>query len=574
MRRILASIATSTLALGGLLVATAAPATAHTPEAEATCDSLTVDLQAYQGATVTVRVDGQVVDRDTFHSSYDESFDLDPSREQTWDVEVDAHDGDHHDWDRTGDSDACESSAPEIGTAFYVYPKIDPERPAAWENSGFQTLIATRDGGEFWETLPEEYPGELFDETTLPADVCEGSWGVQQDIVGIHDGFDWADYQHIEFENGGPYFRDLRAYRHDDLSNYLAECSEEPARQVTPDEPAFVESCEADNAVTLPPDSEDVRYHATWNEARTEVTVTAELTEGVEPAPDAVTTWSHTFTREACEPEPEQEPQPEPTVVTPEAPQVTDLCGVENDDLSVPEDTEEVTYTSTDGGILAHAAESTTFGDLPAGYTAVDETTALFAVDESTFTDEPCALVPGDITAVCESEVPYLAYEVSLPQGVEADGDTPLTVTFLNPDGDDYTVTDQPLAGSLLWPGASAQEPLQWPGWERLDDGSYVETDGNYAWTRDGVQVRFEVNPDYSTVVDYPPASSECANPELPDAGTGGVDPIVDAEPVADAGAEELPQTGATVGIVAAVAALLVAAGVTLFVVRRRLRQE
>lgn len=125
-----------------------------------------------------------------------------------------------------------------------------------------------------------------------------------------------------------------------------------------------------------------------------------------------------------------------------------------------------------------------------------------------------CPLLPGDIESVCVGDVPYLGYEVILPEGYEADSETPVTITFLNPDGDDYVVTDQALSGTLLWPGASATEPKMWPGWE-LVDGEYVQTDGNYAWTREGITIRFEVNPSYSTEVEYPQATALCANPPI-----------------------------------------------------------
>jgi hypothetical protein len=70
-----------------------------------------------------------------------------------------------------------------------------------------------------------------------------------------------------------------------------------------------------------------------------------------------------------------------------------------------------------------------------------------------------------------------------------------------------------PLQGRILWPGASATPPLQWPGWKLLPNGTYVPTNGNFAWTRKGVLVMFDVNPHFQTVVNYPPASSKCANP-------------------------------------------------------------
>lgn len=58
-------------------------------------------------------------------------------------------------------------------TALYLYKKLDASKPAAWENSGKQTRIATWDGWSFATV----YPG------SLPGDVCGDGWGVQQDQV-------------------------------------------------------------------------------------------------------------------------------------------------------------------------------------------------------------------------------------------------------------------------------------------------------------------------------------------------------------------------------------------------------
>jgi hypothetical protein len=123
-----------------------------------------------------------------------------------------------------------------------------------------------------------------------------------------------------------------------------------------------------------------------------------------------------------------------------------------------------------------------------------------------------CPLIPGDIASSCVGDVPYLAYGVTLPEGYVADSATPVTITFVNPAGPDLVFGNQPLSGSVLWPGASAGEPKMWPGWE-LVNGEYFPTDGNFAWTREGVTVRFDVNPTYETVVEYPAASALCANP-------------------------------------------------------------
>lgn len=59
-------------------------------------------------------------------------------------------------------------------TGLYVYPKDDAKKPAAWENSGRQVLVATWTGWR-WETA--------LDAAALPAGVCGAGWGVQQDQV-------------------------------------------------------------------------------------------------------------------------------------------------------------------------------------------------------------------------------------------------------------------------------------------------------------------------------------------------------------------------------------------------------
>ncbi|WP_125206572.1 MULTISPECIES: hypothetical protein [Isoptericola] len=604
MKRMLASAATAALALGGL-VATAMPASAHTPNVDANCTSLSLDLKWYQEGgdgktnTVTVTVNGETVHEEPFGDGYSTSVPLDPTRDNKWVVQVDAWDGDtgtEYDETRDGTTTACQEPEPEpekLETAFYVYPKLRANEPAAWHNSGFQTLITTRDGEEFWETLPEEYPGDHFNIEDLPADACE-SWGVQQDVVRTQGDFAWSEFIHITYPDGPLFDWRLKADRHTDLSNFLPECSDEPTE--TPEEPekpeepelpetpeaseppeapepvtlpapSSVEDCEVGNSVDLP-ETAHATYTEKWNDDRTEVTVTATPAEGVQLADGAETEWTFTFTGEIC--------ASEPVVVTPELPTVVDLCGTESDDIRVPVDSDEVTYEKTSEGIVATAAEGFAFDELPAGYSAVDTTSALYTVSESTFTDEMCELVPGDIGAVCDAETPYLVYGVTLPEGAPAPGENPLTVTFINPGGgNDHVTTDLPLEGRLLWPGASAEEPLQWPGWERLEDGSYVETDGNFAWTRDGVQVRFEVNPDYSTVVEYPPASEECADApaDIREAAAQTVVDVPEDAPEVAAEEDELALTGATVGVAAAVALLLVAGGAALFIVRRRLHQ-
>ncbi|WP_162564287.1 MULTISPECIES: LPXTG cell wall anchor domain-containing protein [Microbacterium] len=176
-----------------------------------------------------------------------------------------------------------------------------------------------------------------------------------------------------------------------------------------------------------------------------------------------------------------------------------------------------------------------------------------------------CPLLPGEITSVCVGDVPYLGYEVSLPEGYEADSENPVTITFVNPDGENYVVEDQPLSGALLWPGASNAEPKMWPGWE-LVNGEYVKTTGNFDWTRNGITVRFDVNPTYETEVEYPAATALCANPPV----GGGDDPT--GTP-ASSDAETLPATGGGISpmfVVAGGAALVAGIAAVAFAAYRR----
>ncbi|MES1171576.1 MAG: Ig-like domain-containing protein, partial [Actinomycetota bacterium] len=162
----------------------------------------------------------------------------------------------------------------------------------------------------------------------------------------------------------------------------------------------------------------------------------------------------------------------------------------------------------------------------------------------------------------CVADVPYLRWNLSLPAGFPDQGATPVTITFINPDGDDYVVTGLPLQGEMLWPGASATAPKQWPGWKQLDDGTYVESDGNFAWTRDGVQVKFSVNPEITTTIGYPPATPTCAT--APETAPEPEDPPTDS----------LSHTGAdSVGLLP-FAGLLFLAGIVLIVIARKRRED
>ncbi|MFC8922618.1 peptidase [Cellulosimicrobium sp. NPDC057127] len=171
---------------------------------------------------------------------------------------------------------------------------------------------------------------------------------------------------------------------------------------------------------------------------------------------------------------------------------------------------------------------------------------------------------------VCDGDVPYLDYAVELAGG---DSST-VTITWLNPGGDDVVQADLPLTGRVPWPGAVVGDDgrgADWPGW-RLEDGEWVQGD-EYDWVRPSVDVLFEANPEAMVTVDYPPSSPDCAtNPP----GEGEPTPSASqvANPVSSAPQDEsLASTGATVGLYAAVAAGLAAVGAAVLLLTRRARR-
>ncbi|WP_370618169.1 hypothetical protein [Mumia sp. Pv 4-285] len=259
----------------------------------------------------------------------------------------------------------------------------------------------------------------------------------------------------------------------------------------SPPAPTWVDECGPGNGTWEYTDTEAYTYTETVNEDGS-ITVTATPNEGYEFPEGTVTEWTETDSNEAC-------------VIDAPPPVWTDSCETVGS-WAVPPNGEHYRYevTAVPGG------SQTVTLIVDEGYTLPPGSVMTWTETEDA---GDCDLLPGDIESQCVSAVPYLSYGVTLPPGFQDPGANPVTITFVNPDGEDYVVSGLPLSGQLLWPGASATEPLMWPGWELLPDGTYVETDGNFAWTRQGITVRFDVNPTYSTTVAYPSETSSCANP-------------------------------------------------------------
>jgi hypothetical protein len=174
---------------------------------------------------------------------------------------------------------------------------------------------------------------------------------------------------------------------------------------------------------------------------------------------------------------------------------------------------------------------------------------------------------------VCDGDVPYLEYAVDV---TGTPNDT-VTITWLNPSGANVVQADLPLSGRVLWPGATvdaAGNPTGWPGWV-FENGEWVEG-GPFTWVRPSVDVLFQVNPETTVSVAYPPSSPNC-NTNPPGKTTpASLTSNREDEGIAYTDDQEsgLAATGATVGKIVGIGAALLLVGGGLVLVARRGRKS
>jgi hypothetical protein len=150
---------------------------------------------------------------------------------------------------------------------------------------------------------------------------------------------------------------------------------------------------------------------------------------------------------------------------------------------------------------------------------------AAFAAEESgtdyvpdQYTDP--TLGGSTASSQCVGDVPWINVSVKL---TDPDNQATSNVAYLRmTDGsnvEDIKLGELDKNGNLtttiLWPGASTDgqgNATGWPGWALVDD-NWVETSGNYAWTRGPITATIHVNPEISVPLSYPAASEACASP-------------------------------------------------------------
>lgn len=149
----------------------------------------------------------------------------------------------------------------------------------------------------------------------------------------------------------------------------------------------------------------------------------------------------------------------------------------------------------------------------------------LYGEGNSTKCATPPTLAGTLVSSQCIADVPWINYDIVLtdPDDVSTDdGTATFTFSAAGHPGLTHTVVipldeDGTTEGRFLWPGASATDngdgtwtPTGWPGWA-LVDGEWVSIgDENFGWTRNGVTVDVEVNPDITVSLSYPPPTALC----------------------------------------------------------------
>ncbi|RKR11964.1 gliding motility-associated-like protein [Flavobacterium sp. 81] len=113
-------------------------------------------------------------------------------------------------------------------------------------------------------------------------------------------------------------------------------------------------------------------------------------------------------------------------------------------------------------------------------------------------------------TAICVNDVPYLDYVVTPGNFTPVNG---VTIAWADPANNVVTtMTDLPLSGRVLWPGAvvdQAGHGIDWPGWV-FQNNKWIQAPDGFEGLRPKANVTLSVNPSQTITVDYPPADPFC----------------------------------------------------------------
>ncbi len=325
--------------------------------------------------------------------------------------------------------------------------------------------------------------------------------------------------------------------------------------------PTFGDSCGLGNEqLVLPVDTES----ADWQSVREgdTITVTVAPKPGYVFTGDPQTEWAFSVNDEPC---------PPGVVPVGGVPTFFDACGPDNEQFTPPVDTETVDWEFVREGDTITVTATAKPGSAFEPGAQIKWT---FVVRDA---DCVAPSLAGTLAAgVCEADAPWITYDVVLTDPDNQSTGTAATLVLSDGTNTERIELgelddDGTLEGRTLWPGASVDDDgnaTGWPGWEFVD-GAWVETDGNFAWTRELTSAVIEVNPNTTVALVYPPATPNCV--AGPPTGPGGEPGDGDGNtPSAGAG---LAATGFAGTSMAIVAGVIVIAGIA-FLVIARLRRK
>jgi LPXTG-motif cell wall-anchored protein len=228
----------------------------------------------------------------------------------------------------------------------------------------------------------------------------------------------------------------------------------------------------------------------------------------------------------------------------------------------------------------------TAFGPLPATAQTPADPAAGGYVTTTTVADR--SLDVSAFSPECIRDAPFINFTI-VPVGfTPVDGTATLVIRDrIGAVVETRTVTS--LSGTFIYPGARVDangNAIDWPGWQLADDGVSWIPDPSDAILRDGLTIEVTVNPTATATVSYPSATSPCANPPgsrppcVPGQNADGT-PADDCEPCVpgqnnDANPADdctLPRTGSGPQRLMQVGAVVVMAGLLLYVGTRRRRR-
>ncbi len=113
-------------------------------------------------------------------------------------------------------------------------------------------------------------------------------------------------------------------------------------------------------------------------------------------------------------------------------------------------------------------------------------------------------------TSICVNDVPYIDYVVTPVNFTPVNG---VTIAWANAQNTVITtMTNLPLSGRVLWPGALVDENgkgIDWPGWI-FENNKWIQGSDGFESLRPTVNITVSVNPSETITVNYPPADPYC----------------------------------------------------------------